>query len=159
MVVFWRSYTEYKIIMDEADLKLQFAKELLFKENSFEAALVVFAGDTKKALSVHEKWSLDPIVISEKQRLSDETNPDDYLPTRTEYARKIWNSVDQCRTEDGKVKMLRLYGEVRGYLEKPGSAFTQNNVVQNKVMIIQHNGSDSDWKRKLKSQQEKLING
>ena len=147
--------------MTTRDRKNIFAKALLLKGDSFEAALAAFDGDTKLAMAHHASWEFDPEVVSERERLENEGDPMEYLPSKVEYARKVWNLVDECRTEDGKMKMLRLYGEVRGFLEKPGgsSAGGTTNITQNKVMIVNNSGDDSEWKARLKKQQEKLING
>jgi hypothetical protein len=147
---------------NELELKSKFAFELLRANvtdsiGAFKIALSIFPNDTGVALRVANEWVKDPIVIAEQQRLADELGELAFLPTKIDLSRAIWEKANKeytC-TEDF-TKLMRLYAEVRGFIEKPTTNIQNNLISNNKVMIVTDHGNDNEWETKLKEQQRVL---
>lgn len=146
--------------MEDKELKEEFVRFLVeTPDDPFTAALKVFPDDTSRALRVAHEWPLDKEVrASLRARLAD-GEEEDFLPTKAELARKVWAKMNKDGLEpDEFAKMARLYGEIRGFIEKPTTNIhnnTQNNLAP--VMVVRDVGSDDEWERKLATQQAKLI--
>ena len=153
--------------LDERDLKRRFALELLRTPNEpFNAARRVFPADTATAIFKSVAWPSDPEVLAFIAELTRVEPEQRLLPTKDQMARKIWDiATDTERKVDPRDRLhgLRLFGEVMGYIEKPGAAaaaaaqVTINNSMSNKVMVIRDFGTDEEWEAKAKEQQRKLI--
>lgn len=138
--------------------KTRFA-ELLLKtpDNPFKAAMGICGEDTGRALLVSSEWPDDPFVISEQKRLLDELGADHFLPTREELGRMVYQSAQDAKFEENKVKFLKLYADIRGFIAKPETNVTVQNT-NNRVMVVRENGSDDEWEQKLLKQQRGLVN-
>ena len=133
--------------------------ELLLKtpDNPFKAAMGV-CREAGEALLISQNWPDDEFVISEQKRLLVEFGDDHFLPTKEELARTVFEAAKEARFEENKVKFLKLYADIRGFIAKPETNVTVQNT-NNRVMIVKENGSDDDWANKLLKQQRSLING
>jgi hypothetical protein len=151
----------------EVEYKTQFAYELLKANippndtiNAFKVALEMFPGDTALALQVSQEWTRDSFVKAERERFADELGDLAFLPSKADLARAIWDKANATTgyicTEDF-TKLMRLYAEVRGFIEKPGLNVQTNVNVNNRVMVITDHGTDEEWALKVKSQQARLI--
>src|SRR5690606_38718084 len=85
-----------------------------------------------------------------------------FLPTKAELAREVWRIGTNPRTSvDERLKALRLYADVRGYIEKyqAGTVINNTNNVlsQNRVMLVKDFGTDEEWELAVEEQQRKLI--
>lgn len=129
----------------------------------FAAAQRTFPGNTSEAIYKTVSWPNDPEVLAFIAELTATTPKSSLLPTKEDLGRTIY---DLCSDFDKKMDVkerlygFRLFGEIMGYIEKPGAAgnnVTVNNVVANKVMVVKDHGTDEDWERKVQQQQEKLI--
>jgi hypothetical protein len=148
-------------MINDIALKIAFAAELLKIGNNpneaFKAALTIFPNDTSLALKAATHWINDPIVVAEKSRLSENVDEKEFLPTRSDLARRVWDKMQLTPFPDDFAKLAKLYGEIMGFIEKPQQNSTNVNIVQNKVMIVKDHGTDDNWKDSLKIQQAKLI--
>jgi hypothetical protein len=141
----------------DADLvmKKAFAAALLqHPNNAFEAALSIVP-DTGRALRIYTEWTNDPVVIEERNKLTEDCEELDLLPDKAKLAKEIWDRMVECRSPEDFGKLAELYGKVRGFIEKP-SPNVQNNFTSNKVMVVTNNGSNEQWAEKLERQQRAL---
>lgn len=155
------------VTITEDELKTEFARALLQTPNdAFKAARCVFGEDTGMALRVASTWVIDPFVIAERARLADELPAREALglPTKEAYARKLYDWIEDSENKlyipfEDKLKLVRLFGEVMGYIERPAQTTINNNnsVNHNRVMIVKDAGNNEDWERKLREHQQKLI--
>jgi hypothetical protein len=122
---------------DDTELKLKFALDWLKTEDPFKAAIKLYPQDTSVALWVATYWIDDPIVKAEVNRLQSESSPLDFLPSKAEHARKLYEKA-MDDSIDPKVQALyhRLYAEVTGQISKDMGAN------DGKPLIIQVTGTD-----------------
>jgi hypothetical protein len=113
--------------------KDRFAFEWLREPDAFKAALAITGeGNAGRALLFASEWIKDPYVINKKKELIDEQGEESFLPAKAEIARKILAVHDETLDKETKLKALRLYSEVLGYITKPGegkdkgAGFTMN---------------------------------
>lgn len=140
--------------------KLRYAKELLKEPNDpFKAALAIFGSDTGSALRASAQWVNDEEVLAEKERLLEEKENGelDFLPSKADAARLAWKLANDSWDTEEKLKALRLYADIRAFIEKPSAVkVEQNNVVNNRVMVVKDHGTDDQWAEGLRKQQQKL---
>jgi hypothetical protein len=144
----------------EETQKKAFAIALLHNpDDPFKAATAVFGNDMGSALEVYGVWTTDPIVKQFQKDYIDAHGASSVLPSREDYAREVWTiGKDERVAVEDRLKAMRLYGDIRGFIEKPGTVINANtNVQHNKVMVLQSKGTDEDWERKAIAQQQKLI--
>ncbi len=146
--------------MTDEQLKAEYAKLLLKITDPFKAALQLFPDNTSRALRVANEWPTDPEVVAAQAAFLDEDGELSFLPTKADLARNIWDRMQNERIcPDDYAKLGKLYADVRGFIEKPQSNVNvNNNVTNNRVMVVRENGTDEDWAAKLRKQQEKLTN-
>ncbi len=140
----------------ENERKTAFAMELLKSpDNPLKAALAI-EPNTGEALRMVHFWTNDGFVIAEKARLLNENGAKSFLPTREEYAKAVYDlACSACEDLKDRLTAFRLYGDIMGFIEKPGVNIN-NNVVTNKVMVVNNNGSNDEWEQKLLRQQKAL---
>lgn len=143
--------------------KEQFAELMLREDEPFKVALLLYPDDTGRALQVAHEWPRDPQVIELQKSLKDAEGEITFLPTKADLARAIWQLAarDDIAPEDrdSKIKALRTYGDVRGFVERPAVAVQQNiqnNTLQTNVMVVRVHGDDAEWSNKLRNQQKRL---
>jgi len=144
---------------NEQKLKALFAHELLkTPDEPFQAALRI-EPNTGLALQMVHEWTKDAFVLEEKERLLSENGAKAFLPSKEDYARNVYKFAEE-KGYDPKDRLTayRLYGEIMGYIEKPGINIdnSKTTVTQNRVMIVNEIGSNSNWETKLLAQQKKL---
>lgn len=149
--------TELK--QSEDDLKKRFAVELLKQPTEpFKAAVAIFGDDTGKALLVSHRWPQDPVVIAHMQTAIDELGDMHFLPTKAELARAAFQiGLDPKVHVDDRLKAMRLYADIRGFIDKQGANVVVNNLTQNKVMLVRDHGSNEAWEQAAAEQQRQLI--
>lgn len=139
----------------EDERKTAFAIQLLKNpDNPFKAALAIEA-NTGEALKMAHFWVNDEFVLEEKARILGECGAKSFLPTKDEYAKAVYSLAETASFVDDKLKAFRLYGDIMGFIEKPGVSIN-NNVVSNRVMVVNSNGSNDEWEQKLLKQQQAL---
>lgn len=145
---------------EELALKLAFAKLFLKMNDPFKAALQLFPEDTSKAVKMAMEWPKDALVVAEMSTLQDEDETDglEFLPSKAEYARQVWESANEENVpHEERTKRLKLYGEIRGFIEKAGAKVEVNDNRQNNIMVIKDCGNNDEWEVALAKQQEALI--
>ncbi len=148
------------ILTDEQKLKQQFARELLkTPTEAFKVASRLFGDDTGRALTISHRWPHDPEVLGFMQAAIEDMGDMHFLPTKAEAARAAWEmSQDPRLPADERLKAMRLYSDIRGYIERQGGiTVNQNNITQNKVMLVRDHGSNADWEIAATAQQTRLI--
>jgi hypothetical protein len=146
--------------MSDSDvLKDAFANALLRTPyDPFGAALSIFGNDTMKALQVSKEWTHDFYVLAKQAELLEQYGEDEFLPSKTVLARRIFELAETSRDAKDRLAAYRLYGELQGHIKKDGGTNVQfNNVTNNRVMVIKDHGNDDDWERKAQKHQTKLI--
>jgi len=101
----------------------------------------------------------DEYVLSEVERLRQESANEETLPNKADLARLVWTMAeDTAASMDDRLKAAKLYAEVRSFIDKPSPAVHDANVIPS-VMIVREHGSDKEWEQKMKEQQERLTSG
>lgn len=143
--------------------KEQFAALSLREPDAFKVALVIYPNDTGRALRVANEWPNDPQVKTIRESLIDaeEDGETAFLPSKADACRLAWNIArDADKFTEDRLKALRLYGEMRGFIEKPAAVQVNNQTnVAMRVLVVKDHGSNDDWEKQLRSQQKRLING
>lgn len=145
---------------DDTILKDAFAAALLRQPTEpFRAALTVFGADNIKALEAAQQWVSDIYVLSKQAELLETLGEDAFLPNKATLARRVWEAAESATDKKEKAVLFKLYGEVRGFVDKGGNTNISTNVTlnQNRVMVMRDHGTDDDWERKASDQQMKLV--
>lgn len=145
--------------MDETELKKAFALAWLKEPSAdpFKAATsIVGSGDPGRLLVMSNNWVVDPIVLDEKAALLAKHGPRFFIPSKEELAREVYELAKASRVTEDRLKAYRLFGDIMGYIEKPTTNIQTNVAVVNRVMVVNEQGSDADWEKKLMQQQDKL---
>jgi hypothetical protein len=145
--------------LTEKEEKEEFVRFLLeTPDDPFKAALALHPDDVGRALRIAHEWPQDKEVRASMRARMSEGEEEDFLPTKAELARKVWAKMNKDGLEaDEFAKIARLYGEIRGFIEKPTTNISTNTNVLSPVMVVKDNGSDDEWERKLAAQQSKLV--
>ena len=141
------------------DLKREFALRLLeARGDAHAAALRVEPHDVATRLFLLTECPTDPIVLNEMDRLIAERGHAAFLPDKHALAAAIFERANKSKSADDAFKGFKLYADVMGYIEKPGTTINNNSVTDNRsVVVVRDFGSDDDWERKLVAQQTRLI--
>ena len=106
---------------------------------------------------ISRNWVNDPIVLKTQKYLLEEHGEDHFLPTKQDAARAILDKAEQCHHPDDYAKVMRLYCDVRGFVEKAGITIQNNTQINRPVMLMPPLQSDEEWEKGLVAQQRKLI--
>lgn len=144
--------------IDETELKKRFAAELLKNPSEpFIAACAVFGDDTGKALNASARWPRDPEVVAYMAQAVDVNGEMAYLPSKAALARAAWDlSNNEKICVEDRLKAMRLYADVRGFIERQGTTINNNVLTSNKVLLVKDHGADADWEQRLLEQQTNL---
>lgn len=143
---------------NELEDKRKFAEYLLYHpKETWAAANSIFPGDVGRCAYISQHWPGDAKVIEFQKELVAEHGEDMFLPTKGDVARSIWDRAHTCPDDENYSKLMRLYSEVRGFIEKPQivNNTNQNNLIQ-RVMVISDNGDDDEWRNRLLNQQKTI---
>lgn len=153
--------------MTEDEEKAAFAIGLLKQPNEpFKVALSIFPDNTNRALWVAHHWPNDPAVKAEQKRVADDDNAGDFLPSKGDLARAIWQKMEGSTNSEGRVivpimedyvKLAKLYAEVRGFIEKPGTGPAVNVIIPRAIEVPTH-GTNDEWEAAAERQQRELLN-
>ena len=144
---------------DDLELKKQFALALLkTPDDPFEAGIAVFGNNTGEALRVSRRWLDDPDVLRFKEEALKLVGEASFLPTKTQLAREAYKlAIDIKLHADDRIKAMRLYADINGYIEKNGPVINNNILTTNKVMLVRDTGTTEEWENKMALQQSRLI--
>lgn len=140
------------------EMKRRFAAEILRKPgNAFEAALSCGL-DTGAALRASVEWLNDEEVLAFKQQLLEDNERGElaFLPSKAEAARLAWDLANAGPFIEDRLKALKLYSDILGYIEKPSAVNVNNNVTNNRVMVVKDHGSNENWEENMRRQQAEL---
>ena len=142
--------------MNENQQKLEFAAELLKdKSNPFKAALTVFGSNTAQALRVYLDWAADPIVKAEMDRLIKTRGKKSFILDLEDTAALLLRTANEALAEGDRSEfrqIMKLFTEVMGFIQKPGTTINNNNTVT-RVMEVLNHGTEADWETQLRAQQ------
>lgn len=146
--------------MDLTKLKKLFAAALVREPgNPFKAAMSVFPDDVGSALLYAPQWNIDSEVIAEMNKIEEESELIDIIPTKKEAALLAWTLAnnDWLKGKE-RVDALRLFSEIAGHMpDKTVNKNIKNDNAVNRVMIVKDHGEDDEWELKLATQQKGLI--
>lgn len=140
------------------DQKREFALRYLeYRRDASKAASRLFPYDIAARSAAVIDLPYDPLVNETIDELITKFGHEHFLPGKHELAAKIFDVAESARETDDKVKALKLYADVMGYVEKPGTV-VNNNLSQtvNKVMVLREHGSEEEWEARLVEQQRRL---
>ena len=149
--------------MTPTEQKKQFAVEMLkFPGEGLRAATAVFGElhPIQSRMQIADLWTHDAEVLSIMDDLLKEHGEDAFLPTKNDTARAIFKRANGPNVDtENYGKLMRLFCEVRGFIDKPksGNDAGVTNVGNMNVLVVQDKGSDEDWGRTLREQQQRLI--
>lgn len=143
--------------MDELQQKRLFAQKLLEGDEPFKIATSFYPENVNRALFIASNWPNDVDVLQIIADLKNEKGEESFLPTKTEFLKRLWSDMDSCFEEETRVKYAKLYAETRGFIEKPQTnvEINQNRIVN--VMRVPQRQSLDDYERTALEQQTKLI--
>lgn len=145
-----------EVIIDDA-LITAFARAYVDEGgNALKACLAMYPGNTNIALGLSSRLMKHPdIKVAIDAAKADAINT---LPTKAEYAIKLWERMVGADTDDSYQKLAKLYADVRGFIDKPVDTNIQNvTVVTPRCIEMPTHGSDDDWERKAAEQQTALM--
>lgn len=127
-------------------------------DDPFKAALAVFPYDTAKALAVSKEWPRDEEIIGLCDKLIQDEGEGAFLPTKEDLARAVFKRAERSLEDADAFKGYKLYADIMGHVEKPGTTVNNNTLVDNRrVMVVTDHGTDDEWEAKVLAQQTKLI--
>jgi hypothetical protein len=137
------------------EMKRKFASTFVRTNNAAAAALQIIDNNPGEALRQSHELMKDPIVVAIIDHIKNEGSDDDRQPTRIDIANQILEKAKECKDAEGYSKLMKLYCDVRGFIEKPGANVEVK--VQSSVMVVRDLGSDDEWKMKAANRQRELI--
>ena len=139
-------------------LKSDFAYQLLKNPNNPWKAANELPVDMAARSQIVQHWVMDPFVIQEKERLIDEHGVRHFLPSREDAARLAYEMALEFTKPADKEKMLRLFSDMMGYIEKPGVTVDNRSVTVNNVMAVPMASGEEEWEARAVAQQTELTN-
>jgi len=142
--------------MDEADLKIRFADALLRDPNNAFAAAQSIGIEQSRIMQIATTWPNDADVLKAQKELVEKHGAREFLPSREEAARLLWEKAQNAQKAEDVAKLMKIYGDYMGFIEKPG--LTVNNNTQNvlHVMRVPMPESAEDWESKAIEHQSNI---
>lgn len=135
-------------------IKLFNEKLIEYGGDRLKAAMAVYPNDMVKAVTLSkagiEKKNTVAIV---------EEDEDIKLPSKAEHCKElytIFKDVNYSLKE--RLVASHQFAEIQGTIQKPGTV-VNNNIMQQKVMVVKDYGTNENWEEKLRIQQQKLVSG
>lgn len=136
-------------------VKLRFAAELVRCKNASAAAMALFP-NVGQALQVSYSLPTDPIVLAEIDRIKTDGEEADLMPTKCELALEVLAKARACVDNEDYTKLMKLYCDMMGHIEKPGTNVGVALTVA-PVMVLRDHGTDEEWREKVAAQQRGLV--
>jgi hypothetical protein len=142
--------------MNEADLKIRFADALLRDPNNAFAAAQSIGIEQSRIMEIATTWPNDSAVLKAQKELVEKHGAREFLPSREEAARLLWEKAQNAQKAEDVAKLMKIYGDYMGFIEKPG--LTVNNNTQNvlHVMRVPMPDSAEDWESKAIEHQSNI---
>jgi hypothetical protein len=136
------------------NMKLRFASVFARTNNAATAAMSIIP-NPGEALRQSYVLQHDPVVVEEMARLKDTIDEKERLPSKVDIALEVLERARELKDPEDYAKLMRLYCEIGGLLEKPG-ANVDVNVQVASVMVVKDHGTTDEWKNKAADQQRRL---
>lgn len=143
---------------DTDALKARFAVAFCRNPNDAYQAAKQIEANPGRASYMAAYWPADPYVIERMERETIDRGSAAFLPTKDEFALKVWQLAEESRTADAKLNFLKLFGSTMGYVEKPAERGNVNVAIVNKVMSVPVFADKDEARHAIAAQQAKLIN-
>ena len=142
--------------MNEADLKIRFADALLRDPNNAFAAAQSIGIEQSRIMEIATTWPNDADVLKAQKELVEKHGAREFLPAREEAARLLWEKAQNAQKAEDVAKLMKIYGDYMGFIEKPG--LTVNNNTQNvlHVMRVPMPDSAEEWEAKAIEHQSNI---
>ena len=142
--------------MNEADLKIRFADALLRDPNNAFAAAQSIGIEQSRIMEMATTWPNDADVLKAQKELVEKHGAREFLPSREEAARLLWEKAQNAQKAEDVAKLMKIYGDYMGFIEKPG--LTVNNNTQNvlHVMRVPMPDSAEEWEAKAIEHQSNI---
>ncbi len=142
--------------MSEADLKIRFADALLRDPNNAFAAAQSIGIEQSRIMEIATTWPADSEVLKAQKQLLEKHGAREFLPSREEAARLLWEKAQNAQKAEDVAKLMKIYGDYMGFIEKPG--LTVNNNTQNvlHVMRVPMPDSAEEWEAKAIEHQSNI---
>ena len=108
--------------------------------NAFEAAIVVFNGDTGLSLWVSQNWINDPEVLAARDVYASTVGDKLKILDKDQLAVKLLTIADEkvhgryiCEAKD-RLKALELYAKLQGYTAETN--ISTNNFINNEMKVV-----------------------
>lgn len=138
------------------DMKRKFASVVVRTSNPAAAALQIIPNNPGEAMRAMQDLPKDPLVIALIDHMKTEGSDDDKQPSRIDIANEILLRAKEVKDPEDYAKLMRLYCDVRGFVEKPGANVAVDVKVAS-VMVVRDLGSDEEWKTKAARHQQELV--
>lgn len=144
------------MMSSEKELKAKFADALLRDPNNPFAAAQMLNVEPSRVMEIATSWPSDSEVIKIKGELLEKHGPREFMPSREEAARLLWEKAQNAQKPEDVAKLMKIYGEYMGFIEKPG--MTVNNNTQNllHVMRVPMPESEDAWEAKALNHQSEI---
>lgn len=147
--------------MTEEAAKRAFALALMERPSKpFEVAFAIWPSneDTPKALYAATNWPNDSQVLDFQREIVSAPEIAGILPTKYQAAREILERARKCRDDETFGKLMKLYGEFMGQIDKPSNgAPLQATTVINKVIVMPAQQPKEQWSLRATTQQRNLV--
>jgi len=141
---------------NESELKIRFADALLRDPNNAFAAAQSTGVEQNRIMEIATTWPSDDEVLKAQKDLIEKHGAREFLPTREEAARLIWEKAQNAQKAEDVAKLMKIYGDYMGFIEKPG--LTVNNNTQNVVHVMKVPMPESvdEWESKAIEHQSNI---
>lgn len=147
-------------------------EEIETKKREFAAALMRNPLSPDKAVRevesrlphishILQNWQYDADVNQYMRELRDIEGVSASIPTKEQFAAKLYMEANECRTKDMALDYYKLFAEVMGFVDKGRGTTINNNSVLNQrnVLVMPQMRQANEIEGELVEQQKQLING
>jgi len=126
--------------------------------NAFNIAFKLFPRDedTSLAIEAANTWKLDPVVLDQQAAAIKDPAAAGILADKHQTAAEILERARKCDDPEVYAKIMRLYADVMGHIDKAGTGASVAVNVTTKVLMMPHPLSKNEWSEKAVIQQRDL---
>lgn len=144
-------------VNEQLRLKRLFAENMLRNPDPF-AAVRDMGLTPESIVLVAQTWPNDPEVLAIQKDLLDEHGSRAFLPSREQIAREIHAKAKLVNKPGDYEKLMRLYSDMMGFIEKPGVTVNNNTQQIVNVMKVPMAGNPEEWEARAVAQQSDVMN-
>lgn len=129
--------------------------------DAFRVAFDLFTdpADTGLAIEAATTWARDAVVIEHQTTAKDDPMSAGLLLDKHQAALEVLARARACTDDETYGKLMRLYADMMGQIEKAGSNTPSVVINNNKVLVMPATLSVEDWSLKATKQQRELSCG